>query len=134
MPGLEDQELLARERVDSPLDLVDAAEHILEGSCVVDGGANQPHLSEGEAEQEDGLACWRDSGDTPEERREGCGGDRHPPVERGHAERDQRVQRPVLLQEHADLALLDLDARRPDSRDLLSCWRDLHGVRTTRVP
>lgn len=105
MPRLEDQELLAGKPIDPSLDLVDAAEHILERAGVVDGGANQPDLGQRQADEEDGLARRRDGGDAAQERGQCRRGDGHTAIQRGHAEGDQGVEDPVLLQEKVDLGL-----------------------------
>ncbi|MFO0835785.1 MAG: hypothetical protein U0638_12500 [Phycisphaerales bacterium] len=111
---MEEEQRLARERIDLPLDLVDAAEHILEGSGMVDGGADQPELGERQADQEDGLARRRHGGDAAQEGGQRRRGDGHSTIQRTHAERHKAVQGLVLLHKDVDRAggvLVALDGR-----------------------
>lgn len=105
VPGLKEQKVFTQERVHPPLDLVDAAEDVLEGAGVVDRGSNEPHLGQRQSDQEDRLARWRHRRDAPQERRERGGGDGDTPIERGHAKGHESVEGLVLFHEHTDLPL-----------------------------
>lgn len=97
MARLEDEQLFPRELVHPPLDLVDPSKNIFERPRMVDGGAHQPHLREGDSGQEDDLARRGHHGDAAQECRQRRLGHRNPPIQARHAECHQRVQHLVLF-------------------------------------